>query len=92
MAKIGLPKGAGKRLNVRVKSVKRQGILKRILSDNPVFCLVYFPQVERLLELHFKYLDRVRAVDDQIEREKLVRAISCRSNTGIVLAQRIWSH
>ena len=35
MAKIGLPKGSGKRLKVRVKSVKSQGILKWILSGNP---------------------------------------------------------
>ena len=35
MAKIGLPKGSGKRLKVREKSVKRQGILKWILSGNP---------------------------------------------------------
>ena len=35
MAKIGLPKGSGKRLNVREKSVKSQGILKWILSGNP---------------------------------------------------------
>ena len=28
MAKIGLPKGYGKRLKVREKSVKSQGILK----------------------------------------------------------------
>ena len=34
-AKIGLPKGSGKRLKVREKSVKSQGILKWILSDNP---------------------------------------------------------
>ena len=43
MAKIGLPKGSGKRLKVREKSVKSQGILKWILSGNPVyaekFCL-----------------------------------------------------
>ena len=39
MAKIGLPKGSGKRLNVREKSVKSQGILKWILSGNPVDCL-----------------------------------------------------
>ena len=32
MAKIGLPKGSGKRLKVREKSVKSQGISKRILS------------------------------------------------------------
>ena len=36
MAKIGLPKGSGKWLKVREKSVKSQGILKWILSDNPV--------------------------------------------------------
>ena len=35
MAKIGLPKGSGKRLKVREKSVKNQGILKWILSGNP---------------------------------------------------------
>ena len=35
MAKIGLPKGSGKLLNVREKSVKNQGILKWILSGNP---------------------------------------------------------
>ena len=36
MAKIGLPKGSGKRLKVREKSVKSQGILKWLLSGNPV--------------------------------------------------------
>ena len=35
MAKIGLTKGSGKRLKVREKSVKSQGILKWILSGNP---------------------------------------------------------
>ena len=35
MAKIGLPKGSGKRLKVSEKSVKSQGILKWILSGNP---------------------------------------------------------
>ena len=34
MAKISLQKGSGKRLKVREKSVKSQGILKRILSGN----------------------------------------------------------
>ena len=34
MAKIGLPKGSGKQLKVREKSVKSQGILKWILSGN----------------------------------------------------------
>ena len=38
MAKIGLPKGSGKRLKVREKSVKSQGILKWILSGNPAQC------------------------------------------------------
>ena len=37
MAKIGLPKGSGKRLKVREKSVKSQGILKLILSGNPAW-------------------------------------------------------
>ena len=43
MAKIGLPKGSGKRLKVREKSVKSQGILKLILSGNPVqsLCHIY---------------------------------------------------
>ena len=36
MAKIGLPKGSGKRLKVSEKSVKSQGILKCKLSGNPV--------------------------------------------------------
>ena len=36
MAKIGFPKGSGKRLKAREKSVKSQGILKWILSGNPV--------------------------------------------------------
>ena len=35
MAKIGLLKGSGKRLKVREKAVKSQGILKWILSGNP---------------------------------------------------------
>ena len=45
MAKIGLPKGSGKQLKVREKSVKSQGILKWILSGNPDFELsrVYVP-------------------------------------------------
>ena len=42
MAKIGLPKGSGKRLNVREKSVKSQGILKWILSGNPVNVFLAF--------------------------------------------------
>ena len=36
MAKIGPPKGSGKRLKVRKKSVKSQEISKWILSGNPV--------------------------------------------------------
>ena len=35
MAIIGLLKGSGKRLKVRQKSVKSQGVLKWILSGNP---------------------------------------------------------
>ena len=46
MAKIGLPKGSGKRLKVREKSVKSQGIFKWILSGNPetVYGLFEYPQ------------------------------------------------
>ena len=44
MAKIGLPKGSGKRLKVREKSVKKsvksQGILKWILGGNPEKAMV----------------------------------------------------
>ena len=36
MAKIDLPKRSGKRSRVREKSVKSQGILKTIMSGNPV--------------------------------------------------------
>ena len=36
MAKIGLPKGSGKRLKVREKSVKSQGIFKWILSGKTI--------------------------------------------------------
>ena len=45
----------------------------------------YIWQVERLLELHFKYLDRVRTVDDQIEREKTVRLSDFVFNTHVQL-------
>ena len=41
MAKIDLPKGSGKRLKVREKSVKSQGILKWILSGNPEMVLLH---------------------------------------------------
>ena len=42
MAKIGLPKGSGKRLKVREKSVKSQGTLKWILSGNPATVVVWY--------------------------------------------------
>ena len=45
MAKIGLPKGSGKRMKVREKSVKSQGILKWMLSGNPVSVLLKLKQV-----------------------------------------------
>jgi len=44
----------------------------KIAIHNYINKCMYLLQVERLLELHFKYLDKVRAVDDQIEREKSV--------------------
>ena len=55
MAKIGLPKGSGKRLNVREKSVKSQGILKWILSGNPVeYVLKGLGWIRSLLSLQSK--------------------------------------
>ena len=61
MAKIGLPKGSGKRLKVREKSVKSQGILKWILSGNPVgdACnehpqLTFSQRIERNCNLHIQ--------------------------------------
>ena len=42
MTKIGLPKGSGKQLKVREKSVKSQGILKWILSGNPEWADIFF--------------------------------------------------
>ena len=36
MAKIGLPKGSGKRLKVREKSVKSQGILMTTIDSKPL--------------------------------------------------------
>ena len=51
MAKIGLPKGSGKRLKVREKSVKNQGILKWILSGNPdVYLLCLFADCDQVLD------------------------------------------
>ena len=61
MAKIGLPKGSGKRLKVREKSVKSQGILKWILSGNPekLHCLFvkgasHFPKQFYLTTSHYE--------------------------------------
>ena len=41
MAKIVLPKRSGKRKKVREKSLKSQGILKNILSGNPVLLSIW---------------------------------------------------
>ena len=49
---IGLPKGSGKRLKVMEKSVKSQGILKWILSGNPV----YFVTILQFTSLCFIYV------------------------------------
>ena len=54
MANFGLPKGSGKRLNVREKSVKSQGILKWILSGNPVLVLSLIKNI--LTSAQFQYL------------------------------------
>ena len=53
MAKIGLPKGSGKRLKVREKSVKSKGILKWILSGNPALYKVEKQKVFVLAYNHF---------------------------------------
>ncbi|KAH3776937.1 beta-catenin-like protein 1 [Dreissena polymorpha] len=45
------------------QATQRQRLLNKFTEND-------HEKVERLLELHFKYLDKVRAVDDQIEREK----------------------
>ncbi|XP_052817253.1 beta-catenin-like protein 1 [Mya arenaria] len=45
------------------QSTQRQRLLSKFIEND-------HEKVERLLELHFKYLDKVRFVDDQIEREK----------------------
>ena len=58
MAKIGLPKGSGKRLKVREKSVKSQGILKWILSGNPVRACVFKKWIS-FSECH----ERISAID-----------------------------
>lgn len=39
-------------------------------SMNNYIYISFYCQVERLLELHFKYLDKVRLIDTDIEREK----------------------
>ena len=54
MAKIGLPKGSGKRLKVREKSVKSQGILKWILSGNPEKVRTIFILQEVMLHIKLK--------------------------------------
>ena len=58
MAKIRLPKGSGKRLKVREKSVVSQGMLKWILSGNPVgvpsiYYNIVFSQTFGPIELKF---------------------------------------
>ena len=57
MAKIGLPKGSGKRLKVREKSVKSQGILKWILSGNPEKVILPRPGLTFVRPHWFKMFD-----------------------------------
>ncbi|KAK3606705.1 hypothetical protein CHS0354_013548 [Potamilus streckersoni] len=45
------------------QGTQRQRLLNKFTEND-------HEKVERLLELHFKYLDKVRSVDEQIEREK----------------------
>ena len=54
MAKICLPKGSRKRLKVREKSVKSQGILKWILSGNPA-CFKQFSLHAKKILKQFQY-------------------------------------
>ncbi|CAE1308722.1 CTNNBL1 [Acanthosepion pharaonis] len=46
------------------QGTQRQRLLNKFIEND-------HEKVERLLELHFKYLERVRRVDDQIEKEKM---------------------
>ncbi|KAL3858660.1 hypothetical protein ACJMK2_008922 [Sinanodonta woodiana] len=46
------------------QGTQRQRLLNKFTEND-------HEKVERLLELHFKYLDKVRSVDEQIEREKI---------------------
>ena len=52
MAKIDLPKRSGKRSKVREKSVKSQGILKTILSGNPVGVSVGYGKIYYIILTH----------------------------------------
>ena len=51
MAIIGIQKGSGKRLRVREKSVKSQGILIRIMSGNPAISKIYLRKATDLLTI-----------------------------------------
>ena len=51
MAKIDLQKRSGKRSKVREKSVKSQGILKTILSGNPVSMRAISSEILRSLKV-----------------------------------------
>ena len=53
MAKIDLPKRSGKRLKVREKSVKSQGILKMILSGTPAYGNLYSDAYQRINMVKF---------------------------------------
>ena len=77
MAKIGLPKGSGKRLKVREKSVKSQGILKWILSGNPVRspktgnCLVQITFTVQL-QIFGGQFSRVNLLNGSCARNKII--------------------
>ena len=45
MAKIGLPKGSGKRFDSQGKVSEKSGNLKWILSGNPVYTKVFLKQI-----------------------------------------------
>ena len=60
MAKIGLPKRIGKCEKVKEKSVKSQGILKRLFSANPALRVSYF-----LTDKNNIYRQRYSSLDKQ---------------------------
>ena len=83
MAKICLPKGSGKWLKVREKSVKSQGILKWILSGNPVEGIVLFSFLSR--NICFGYSKEPSQLDGSLEHPKHMLKENQNCGTCIIL-------